>query len=68
MLVYFSCRRCGTIYSAIQERLSTPVTSSGLFSCVRCGTPVHHWAGLYSYTDWKRVMHVGDGNERFRRP
>ncbi|MGY4311229.1 transcription elongation factor Elf1 [Bradyrhizobium sp. JR3.5] len=52
--VYFSCRGCGTIYSASQERSSTP--ASGLFSCLTCGKPVHHWSGIYDYTDWKRVF------------
>ena len=52
--VYFSCRGCGTIYSASQERSSTP--ASGLFSCLNCGKPVHHWSGIYDYTDWKCVF------------
>ncbi|MVT63551.1 hypothetical protein GPL21_00285 [Bradyrhizobium pachyrhizi] len=65
MIVYFSCHGCGTIYSAVQERSSTPVISSGLFNCLHCGKPVHHWSGIYNYTDWKSVGHGGDGKEQF---
>jgi hypothetical protein len=68
MIVYFSCRGCGAVYTAVQERGAAPVISSGLFSCLRCGKPVHHWSGIYRYTDWKRVEHVGDGKERLGRP
>ncbi|MCP1972151.1 hypothetical protein ABIF21_002492 [Bradyrhizobium elkanii] len=62
MIVYFSCQGCGTSYSAVQEPASAPLKSSGLFVCMRCGKPVHHWSGAYSYTDWKR-MEFGDSKD-----
>jgi hypothetical protein len=63
MIVYFSCHGCAAVYSAVQERSAAPVISSGLFNCLCCGKPVHHWAEIYSFTDWKCVEHVGDGKE-----
>lgn len=61
MIVYFSCPGCDAVYSAVQEPSAAPVIGSGLFSCLSCEKPVHHWTGIYCFTDWKRVGDSGKG-------
>ncbi|MGY4476330.1 DNA-directed RNA polymerase subunit RPC12/RpoP [Bradyrhizobium sp. USDA 3364] len=53
--IHFACSNCGTVYSALQERGSIPLNSSGSFDCRRCGKLVHHWAGIYDYCEWRIV-------------
>lgn len=67
MIVQFSCIGCGTTYSVVQVQASAALNSSGLFSCTRSGTPVHHWSGIYRYFDWKRVGPGGWEGGRLRR-
>ena len=55
MNVYFECRGCGALFLAKQERGVAPNGRSGTFHCEHCGSLVHHWAGLYSFSDWKYV-------------
>ncbi|MGY4474820.1 hypothetical protein [Bradyrhizobium sp. USDA 3364] len=53
MIVYFSCGGCGATYAVVQERRAISVVTSGAFKCERCGKAVHHWSGMYAYSDWK---------------
>ena len=50
--VHFSCRDCGVIYCATQQR----GTSSGLFECRNCAVPVHDWSGAYNFVDWRMAV------------
>ena len=53
LIVYFSCPRCATVYTACQ--LQRPGQHPGYFYCRVCAAPVHRWGGLYNFTDWKPV-------------
>lgn len=41
MKVYFSCRNCGALHSAVQIRRVAPLTTSGMFKCERCEKIAH---------------------------
>ena len=56
LIVYFSCPRFATVYTACQQQ--QPGRHPGDFHCRMCGTRVHEWAGLYNFTDWKPVTTV----------
>lgn len=38
-----------------QERGAIAVVASATFKCKHCGKTVHHWSGMYTYSDWKSV-------------
>ncbi len=62
LIVHFTCRGCGTTYTAMQNRSRT--RQSGHFDCEDCGDRVYEWAAeFYSYFDWKpytiRLLHLG---------
>lgn len=62
IVTYISCRGCETVYSAIQERGSVPLNSTGSFDCIHCGKLVHHWAGIYSFHHWKVAASPSKGD------
>ena len=56
LIVHFSCPHCATVYTANQKE--QPGRHPGGFHCRMCSTPIHEWAGLYNFTDWKHVTTV----------
>jgi transcription elongation factor Elf1 len=53
LTVYFTCQRCNLVYQAKQVLAVEP--ANGMLDCVKCGTRVYTWTGLYDYLRWKPV-------------
>ena len=59
IVVIFSCRRCYSIYEAVQEHAQ----GHGKFDCAECGARVHSWCGDYRFTDWLAVAAFGKSHK-----
>jgi hypothetical protein len=60
LIVHFSCPHCATVYTTSQQEQLAPC--SGDFHCGMCGAPVHEWAGVYNFADWKPVATIPGSN------